>query len=158
MSPNTLAGPQDAALESPSLEPADAGPFTLPNAITVAGAGLTAWWLKGGPAWAAIAGLLADEVDGRLARATGTTSRFGGTLDWATDISLNAVMLDRLGAAAAIPVVLPLQVALRDSSVRPPIGSLRALTTLALLWQNRESGGVVRPNPSPRKASKKSRR
>ena len=48
----------------------DAGALTLPNAITLAGAGLTAWWLRGGPAWAAVAGLLADEVDGRLARAT----------------------------------------------------------------------------------------
>ena len=128
----------------------DAGALTLPNAITLAGAGLTAWWLRGGPAWAAVAGLLADEVDGRLARATGSTSRFGATLDWATDISLNAVMLDRLGAAVALPVVLPAQVAMHEVGVRPSIGSLRALTTLALLWQSRAAGGRVRPNPAHR--------
>jgi phosphatidylglycerophosphate synthase len=128
----------------------DAGALTLPNVITLAGAGLTAWWLRGGPAWAAVAGLLADEVDGRLARATGSTSRFGATLDWATDISLNAVMLDRLGAAVALPVVLPAQVAMHEAGVRPSIGSLRALTTLALLWQSRAAGGRVRPNPTHR--------
>lgn len=133
----------------------DAGPFTLPNAITLAGAGLTAWWLRGGPAWAAVAGLVADEVDGRLARATGTTSAIGGTLDWAVDISLNAVMLERLGAAAALPLVLPVQVAMHHEGVRPSIGSLRAVTTLALLWKQRRDGGRLRPNPSPTRSRRR---
>lgn len=133
----------------------DAGPFTLSNAITLAGAGLTAWWLRGGPAWAAVAGLVADGVDGRLARATGTTSAIGGTLDWATDVALNAVMLERLGAAAALPLVLPVQVAMHHEGVRPSIGSLRAVTTLALLWKQRRDGGRLRPNPSPARSRRR---
>lgn len=125
----------------------DAGVFTLPNAVTLAGAALTAWWLRGGPGWAAVAGLIADEVDGRLARATGTTSRFGATLDWATDVSLNAVIMDRLGLAVALPVVLPVQVAMHAEGVRPAIGSLRAISTIALLLRGRDT---ARPNPTPR--------
>ena len=40
----------------------DAGALTLPNAITLAGAGLTAWWLRGGPAWAAVAAAAGDLI------------------------------------------------------------------------------------------------
>lgn len=132
----------------------DAGALTLPNAVTLTGAALTAWWLSGGPAWAALAGLVADEVDGRIARATGTTSEIGKTLDWATDVSLNAVVMDHLGLSAALPVVLPVQVALHHEGVRPAIGSLRAVSTLALLWQRREDGGRLRPRRARRERTR----
>jgi len=153
--PEVFAGETVAVVDVPAPlaapPPPDAGVFTLPNAITLTGAALTAWWLRGGPKWAAVAGLLADEIDGRIARAMGTTSRFGATLDWATDVSLNAVVMDRLGAAWALPVVLPVQVGMHAEGIRPAIGSLRAVSTLALLWKQLrdEHDGTPRPNPSP---------
>lgn len=125
-------------LDTPSV---DAGAWTVPNGITLAGVALTAWWLQGGPAWAAVVGLLADEVDGRLARATKQTSQFGAMLDWTSDIALTAVVLDRLGAPMAIPVVVPIQVGLRESGYRPTYGSFRALATIALLYKQWKQQG-----------------
>lgn len=168
IAPEVFAGETVPSVDVPAPAPLaappapDAGAFTLPNAVTLAGAALTAWWLRGGPKWAAVAGLLADEIDGRLARATGTTSRIGATLDWATDVSLNAVVMDRLGLAAALPVVLPVQVAMHAEGIRPAIGSLRAVSTLALLWkQMRDERAVAegaRPNPSPARRRARRRR
>lgn len=130
---------------------------TLPNAITLAGFGATCHWLAGGdPAWA-VAGLVADEVDGRLARATGTASEFGSLLDWSTDVVASALILDRRGELWAAPLVVGAQVALRASGWRPPLGSARALLTLWTIYeehQRRErTASASRPNPSRSRAS-----
>lgn len=110
---------------------------TLPNAITAAGYGATLWWLQGRPKWAAVAGLVADELDGRVARATGQTSEFGSLFDWAVDISLTVAILDRLGVLYAALPVTAAQTLLREQGYRPTIGSIRAALTIAALWKER---------------------
>jgi phosphatidylglycerophosphate synthase len=107
--------------------------LNLPNAVTLGGYAATIGWLGGGPGWLAVAGLVADEADGRIARATGQESRFGSLLDWAVDLSLTALVLWKLGWAWALVAVLPVQVYFRDSGWRPAIGSARAAFTIAAL-------------------------
>lgn len=113
-------------------------PVNLPNAITVAGLGATAVWLGGGSGWWALFGLAADELDGRVARATGQTSDLGSKLDWAGDIAMNAAVLAKLGQpyVYALPAIVVGQAALREAEWRPPVGSARALTTLFALWKD----------------------
>lgn len=100
--------------------------INLPNALTAGSLASGVWWAFGGPWYAAIASCLLDELDGRLARATGQTSRFGGLYDWGGDVALTALSLGRLGAPWAIPVVTTAQVALRHRGYRPKVGSARA--------------------------------
>src|SRR5258706_9841385 len=78
-----------------------------PNAITLAGYAATLAWLAGGPWWLAVAGIAADEVDGRVARATGETSEYGGLLDWAVDLTLTGLVLPRLGWTWMLLAVTP---------------------------------------------------
>jgi phosphatidylglycerophosphate synthase len=103
----------------------------------LAGLLLSLGWQAGGPAWMAIAGLLADEIDGRVARATNTQSEFGSFFDWVTDVGITQLVLARLGAARAIPLVLFGQVYLRGEGVRPDVGSARAVLTLYALATHR---------------------
>ena len=120
-------------------------PFvTAADGVTLAGLGLGLWWSMGGPAWAGLGSLVADEVDGRLARALGVSSAHGELLDWGTDLLLTPAALARLAAeldvarpAAAVattaPLLLFLQAHLRARGVRPSVGSLRALLMLAAM-------------------------
>jgi hypothetical protein len=104
-------------------------PLTLADVVTLGGYGLGVWWSVGGPAWAGVASIVADEVDGRLARATGTTTSHGSALDWGADVALTPLALLRLGrevgyptaALLAAPPVLYAQPRLPDG-VRPSIG------------------------------------
>lgn len=111
--------------------------FNLPNALTLTGVAMTVGWLAGGSPWLAVAGLVIDEVDGRLARATGQETEIGSQLDWASDIALNAAISVRLGGAAlyTLPIVLASQVVLRNKDWRPSIGSARAVTTAWALYR-----------------------
>lgn len=105
--------------------------LTLANAITVAGYAATLGWLRTGNVPLAILGLLADEFDGKVARATGTSSELGSALDWGADVASTALILSHMGLAPLAPVALLTQAALRGAGWRPPIGSLRAVLTLA---------------------------
>lgn len=115
--------------------------MTLADAVTLTGYGLGVWWSVGGPAWAGLASVVADEVDGRLARATGTATTHGSSLDWGADVALTPLALMRLGnelgrpglATLAAPPVLFAQAMLRASDVRPVFGSARAAITLAAI-------------------------
>lgn len=137
-----LAGPAPAP--PPPGAPGALAPqprFTLPDAVTLAGYGLGVYWSLGGPTWAGVVSVIADEVDGRLARATGATTTHGGELDWGADVALTPLALARLGrevghpalALAAAPPVLYVQAMLRDASWRPTVGSARAAITLAAI-------------------------
>lgn len=127
--------------------------ITLADAVTLTGYGLGVWWSIGGPTWAGLASIVADEVDGRLARATGTTTEHGSSLDWGADVALTPLALMRLGNELGRPGLAPLaaapvlfaQAMLRASSVRPVFGSARAAVTLAAIGvryaRKRKSGG-----------------
>jgi phosphatidylglycerophosphate synthase len=101
--------------------------INVPNAVTLAGFGLGVWWVAGGPPWAAVASIIADEADGALARERGETSEFGGSLDWTSDIVLTALTLYKLKVPwVGIPAITTIQVALREEGFRPPALSFRA--------------------------------
>jgi phosphatidylglycerophosphate synthase len=125
--------------------------FTAANAVSLAGAAATVAWLHGGHPALAVAGLAADAVDGSLARRDpqGLTQT-GMVLEAVTDVSLNAVMLGRLGAAWAIPLAVPLQVV----GKRAGVGSLRVALTAALLYRQWREGSA-RPNPSATRAKRR---
>lgn len=105
----------------------------LPNAISVAGYAATLAWLSGASSWWAVAGLIADEADGRVARATGTASAYGGLLDWAIDLTLTGLVAWRLGAPWLLLAITPAQAYLREREWRPAVGSARAVLTLVAL-------------------------
>jgi hypothetical protein len=103
------------------------GPLNSANAITIAGYALGLWWIAGGPAWAAVASVLADEADGMVARERGETSRFGSELDWGSDIILTALTLRKLQAPMwSLPAATLGQCWLRSQDWRHPLGSMRA--------------------------------
>lgn len=104
--------------------------LNLPNSLTLCSLGLGVWWAFGGPWWAAVASVVLDEADGRVARARGECTEFGGMYDWGTDMALTALSLGRLGVPWAIPVVTTAQVILRNRGYRPEIGSARAVLML----------------------------
>ena len=128
-----------------------------PNAITLAGYALGLWWCVGGPTWAAIVSILADEADGRLARAMNASSEVGSKLDWSADVALVPMSLLRLGRATgtgAIPVlaappILWNQATSRADSWRPPVGSWRAAIMIAAILAE-GVGSLKRMNPSHR--------
>jgi hypothetical protein len=129
-----------AALAGPEPDPCACGgePVTLANLVTVAGYALGVWWTQGGPPWAAVASIVADEVDGRLARSMGEASCLGGTLDWATDVVLTGLTAHKLGWTPAVPVLTAGQVYLRAKGWRPSVGSARALMMAYGLWKERQ--------------------
>lgn len=112
----------------------------LPNALTLGSLVLGAWWATQpeAPDWAALASIILDEADGRVARATGQTSEFGSVFDWGSDIVLTALSLQKVGAPwYAIPAVATGQVLLRSEGYRPPVGSARAAVMLYGVGQKR---------------------
>lgn len=70
--------------------------FTAADGVTLAGLGLGLWWSLGGPAWAGLGSLVADELDGRLARALGVYFR------------AKKVSREELGALWSAPTWLPI--------------------------------------------------
>ena len=167
-SPIANAAPLRAPITKPiatgQLEPAEQT-STLdkvwrqtPNAITLAGYALGLWWCVGGPTWAAIVSILADEADGRLARAMNASSEVGSKLDWSADVALVPMSLLRLGRATgtgAIPVlaappILWNQASSRADSWRPPVGSWRAAIMIAAMLAE-GLGSFKRMNPAAQK-------
>lgn len=115
---------------------------TLPNALTILGYGMGVAWAVGGPAWAGLASIGLDELDGRLARRLGQTTEIGSLLDWTGDVVLTAMTLRRMNAPLWLyPAVTTLQVALREKGWRPPVGSARALLMLYAMWQDQQRRG-----------------
>lgn len=131
------ARPPATLVAGPGTGKDEGSPINLPNAMTLAGIVCSTIWLAGGSGWFALAGLLLDELDGRVARATGQTTALGSQLDWAGDVALNAAVLAKLGApyVYALPPIVVGQAALREEGWRPPVGSARALVTLFALWK-----------------------
>lgn len=135
-----FAGPDDTAL---ATAPAPTIPLSvLPGVadlITLTSFALGIWWCVGGPWYAAILSIIGDELDGRYARATGTTSERGALLDWGQDVTLTPLALMRLGinvgmgpiAIVAAPALLYAQSHLKATGYRPEIGSARAVIMLA---------------------------
>ncbi len=107
---------------------------TLPNAITLTGYSLGLWWCVGGPTWAGLASIAADELDGYVARKTSQTSETGSVLDSTADAALVPMSLLRLGRStdtglkplAAAPVLLYAHASTRAEKQAPPLGSVRA--------------------------------
>lgn len=131
-------------LSGPMIPPSAGGPYSAPSladVVTLASYGLGLWWAAGGPAWAAVASIVGDELDGHLARTRGTESVRGSHLDWGADIALTSASLLRLGTTignptAAIvmaPPVLLAQAALRSDGIAPRVGSARAAIMLAAI-------------------------
>jgi phosphatidylglycerophosphate synthase len=114
--------------------------FTLSNGITMAGYMLSLAWISGGPAWMALAGLLADEVDGEIARRTGTVSEFGSVMDFTTDMIMTALVAKRLGALPALPFITGGQIYRRihKAEALPPFLGARSLMTLAAVFDERK--------------------
>lgn len=125
--------PASAMAPAPASYVPSTARFNLPNAITLSGYGATIAWLAGGPWWLAVYSLVADEIDGEVARSTGQTSNFGSLLDWAVDLSLTALILVKLGAPWLLLAITPVQVYLRERGWTPSCGSARAFLTVVAL-------------------------
>jgi phosphatidylglycerophosphate synthase len=82
----------------------------VPNGITLVGHALTIAWLLGAPVWIGAIGLLCDAADGFCARRMKVASPFGATYDWTVDVTVCAVVLQRLGLLPLALLVVPLQV------------------------------------------------
>jgi hypothetical protein len=120
--------------------------FNLPNLITIAGFSLGVAWSQGGPDWMGLASIAADDIDGYVARKTGTATEFGGLLDWATDQVLTPLVWGRMELPwKYYPPVAVGQVAARQLGIKPVLpvaGSLRAGLMLADMgrrwWKRRK--------------------
>jgi phosphatidylglycerophosphate synthase len=118
--------------------------FTLSNGITLAGYMLSLAWVAGGPPWMALAGLVADEIDGTIARRTGTVSEFGSVMDFTTDMIMTALVARRLGIFPVLPAITAGQVYRRIHQVDalPPFMGARSLLTLATVFKERKTNPV----------------
>lgn len=134
-------------------------PVTAADLVTISGYAAGIWWSVGGPTWAALYSLVADELDGPIARDRGTAGPQGADLDWGADVALTPLALMRLGrssghpqlAVASAPAILAVQARLRSQGIAPPIGSARAaimLATIAIEQYQKRTGAKPRPNPA----------
>lgn len=100
---------------------------TVANMVTIAGFGMGVAWAVGGhDAWG-VASIIADEVDGWVARELGEQSEFGGLLDWGTDLALTPLVWGRVGLPwRFLPLVTAAQIGARHYGYRPRFGSIRA--------------------------------
>jgi hypothetical protein len=124
--------------------------FTAANGVTLAGYMLSLGWIGGGPPWMAVAGLVADEVDGTIARKTGTVSEFGSVLDFTTDMIMTALVAKRLNILWLLPLITAGQVERRihSASTLPPFLGARSLLTLAALVKERKLRNHEFPRPA----------
>lgn len=101
---------------------------TLPNAVTLAGYASGLVWLAGGSPWFALGSMLADEIDGDMARRGGAPSDYGSLLDWAVDLGLTTAVIVKLGGMYILlaPAILAFQCYLRLQGKSPAFGSARA--------------------------------
>jgi phosphatidylglycerophosphate synthase len=82
----------------------------VPHAITFLGHGLTLAWLLGAPLGIGVVGLLCDAADGFSARWLRVGSAYGALYDWTVDVTVCALVMQRLGALPLLLVLVPLQV------------------------------------------------
>lgn len=114
---------------------------TVADAVTLGGYALGLWWSFGGPNVAGLGSLVADEIDGRIARVMSQPSERGSALDWGADMALTPLALMRLGREIghpilpllAAPPLLYVQASMRAKGERPSFGSARAVITLAAM-------------------------
>ena len=110
-----------------------------PHAITCLGHGLTLTWLLGAPLWVGGVGLLCDAADGISARRLRVTSAYGALYDWTVDVTVCALVVQRLGALPLLVVLVPLQVyahlADRHVSGRAFASIVLAVITLVGSWR-----------------------
>jgi len=109
----------------------------IPNAITIGGYVCQLMWILGGPWPLALVGLIADEADGRVARAVDETSDFGSLLDWGVDMTMTGLCAVKAGLGWSLPVTTIAQVMLRQRGMAPSVGSARALYTVIALARGR---------------------
>jgi len=134
--PSPVVGAEVPAMTAPEGR-RFADEATLPNAVSIAGYLAALAYLKGYSPWFGVASILADEVDGRLARATGQTSTLGSDLDWGIDVTLTGLFADRLGILWTLPAVTGAQAYLRSIGERPTVLSVRAVMMVVMLWRSR---------------------
>lgn len=109
--------------------------LNAPNVITLGGYVATIAWLMGASKAWGVVGLIADEVDGRVARATKTATDYGSLLDWATDLTLTGAVAYKANLLWSLPPVTAIQAYLRQEGVAPAVGSARAVYTIIALLQ-----------------------
>ena len=111
----------------------------LATAVTIGGyAASLAYIATNNPALGVI-GVVADEIDGRVARAMGQTSSFGREMDYAVDLTLTGLTAYRaLGniGLAVLPIVTTFQAVIRAAGLRPSFLSARALFTGAAILRS----------------------
>lgn len=114
--------------------------LTIPTVVTFCGYAAGLAWLAGGPGWLCLASILADEIDGALARKIGQTSRYGKELDYSVDLSLtslSALRLFGMPGLAILPIVTALQAEKRSRDATTAFGSTRAAFMLGALLTGR---------------------
>ncbi len=110
--------------------------------ITLSAFSLGLWWCVGGPMWAGLLSILGDELDGRYARMTGTTSERGAQLDFSADMALTPMAMMRLSQILGYgpgyglflsPAILYAQATLKAEGYHPKYGSARAVIMLTAM-------------------------
>ena len=121
----------------------------VPHVITCLGHGLTLAWLLGAPLWIGVVGLLCDLADGFSARRLRVTSAYGALYDWTVDVTVCALVMQRLGALPLLVVLVPLQVyahlADRHVSGRAFASIVLAVITLVGSWSRPSRPQVDEP-------------
>jgi hypothetical protein len=109
----------------------------IPNAVSIAGFASGIAFMEGAPAWTAIASMLADEVDGKIARSLNAESDFGKELDFGIDLSLMIMAMGNLfGSHIPSLLVVPVQTYLKSNGYRPDFGSVRTYLMIAILLRD----------------------
>lgn len=104
--------------------------INVPNAVSIAGYASTIAWLMGAHPAFAIAGIVADEIDGPIARKTGQTTDYGSLLDWGIDLTLTGAVAMKVGLAPLLLAITPVQIWMRQNDIAPTFGSARAALTV----------------------------
>lgn len=116
---DTLVSGEDAA-SKPSV-------FNCPNFISLVGLATSIGWLVTGNKAMGVASILADELDGPVARATCQTSSYGSQLDYAIDVAMTGAVFYKIKHPWLLLGIVPTQAFLRDQGYAPSFGSFRAL-------------------------------
>ena len=85
------------------------------------------YWLMGGPPIFALLSILADEIDGAVARNRGEETKYGALLDRAVDLTMAGAVAYRIDALWAMPLVTAWQVYNQETDTPVPFGSARSL-------------------------------
>ncbi len=109
---------------------ADKEIINVPNAVSLAGYASTIAWLMGAHPAFAIAGIVADEIDGPIARSRGETTDYGSLLDWGIDLTLTGAVAVKVGLTPLLLAITPLQIWMRQNGHAPTFGSARAALTV----------------------------